>query len=97
MRNSVGSDYLGQNKNQYSIPQPRMMLHTKCQAIWCKQGHNGNTINFWHICKKLWGRVKTQSPANKKWIFQFCPKVGFRNHLQTFWPFVGWIKVRLLS
>ena len=25
-------------------------------------------------------------PATKKWIFEFCTKFGFRNHLQTFWP-----------
>ena len=41
----------------------------------------------------MWGRVinplwclKAPSPATKKWIFEFCTKFGFRNHLQTFWP-----------
>ena len=24
--------------------------------------------------------------TDKKWIFEFCTKFGFRNHLQTFWP-----------
>ena len=33
----------------------------------------------------LWG-LKAPSPATKKWIFEFCTKFGFRNHLQTFWP-----------
>ena len=43
--------------------------------------------------KKVWGRVinplwglKAPGPATKKWIFEFCTKFGFRNHLQTFWP-----------
>ena len=58
-----------------------------------KQGHYGNIFNFWYIWKKVWGRVinplwwlKAPSPATKKWIFEFCTKFGFRNHLQTFWP-----------
>ena len=58
-----------------------------------KQGHHGNIFNFSHIWKKVWGRVitplwclKAPSPATKKWIFEFCTKFGFRNHLQTFWP-----------
>ena len=58
-----------------------------------KQGHYGNIFNFWHIWKKVWGRVitplwclKAPSPATKKWFFEFYTKFGFRNHLQTFWP-----------
>ena len=58
-----------------------------------KQGHYGNILNFWHIWKKVWGRVinplwclKAPGPATKKWIFEFYTKFGFRNHLQTFWP-----------
>ena len=58
-----------------------------------KHGHYGNIFNFWQIWKKLWGRVitplwciKAPGPATKKWIFEFCTKFGFRNHLQTFWP-----------
>ena len=58
-----------------------------------KQGHYGNIFNSWHIWEKVWGRVftplcclKAPSPATKKWIFEFCTKFGFRNHLQTFWP-----------
>ena len=57
------------------------------------QGHYGNIFDFWHIWKKVWGRVitplwclKAPSPATKKWIFEFYTKFGFRNHLQTFWP-----------
>ena len=33
----------------------------------------------------LW-YLKAPGPATKKWIFEFCTKFGFRNHLQTFWP-----------
>ena len=58
-----------------------------------KQGHYGNIFNFWHIWKKVWGRVitplwclKAPSPATKKWIFEFYTKFRFRNDLQTFWP-----------
>ena len=58
-----------------------------------KQRHYGNIFDFWHIWKKVWGRVitplwclKAPSPATKKWIFEFYTKFGFRNHLQTFWP-----------
>ena len=58
-----------------------------------KHGHYKNIFNFWHIWKKVWGRVitplwclKAPSPATKKWIFEFCTKFGFRNYLQTFWP-----------
>ena len=58
-----------------------------------KQGHYKNIFNFLQILKKVWGRVitplwclKAPGPATKKWIFEFCTKFGFRNHLQTFWP-----------
>ena len=37
------------------------------------------------VINPLWG-LKAPSPATKKWIFEFCTKFGFRNHLQTFWP-----------
>ena len=70
------------------------MLSTKISShLVHKQGHYGNIFNFWQIWKKVWGRVidplwglKAPSPATKKWIFEFCTKFGFRNHLQTFWP-----------
>ena len=87
---------LGQIKRHLSILQPQIMLPTKCQVIWCISKDIigiGPIYNFWHIWKKVWGReitslwcLKAPSPATKKWIFEFCTKFGFRNHLQTFWP-----------
>ena len=57
-----------------------------------KQGHYRNRA-YIILGKKVWDRVitplwclKAPSPATKKWIFEFCTKFGFRNHLQTFWP-----------
>ena len=76
------------------MPQPRNYgIYQISSNLVHKQGHYGNIFNFWHIWKKVWGRVinplcclKAPSPATKKWIFEFCTKFGFRNHLQTFWP-----------
>ena len=85
---------IGQISHNLSIPQPRIMLSTKFQVIWCtSKDIMGNIFNFWQIWKKVWGRVinplwclKAPSPATKKWIFEFYTKFGFRNHHQTFWP-----------
>ena len=70
------------------------MLSTKFQIIWCiSKDIMGIYLILGKFGKKVWGRVinplwclKAPSSATKKWIFEFCTKFGFRNHLQTFWP-----------
>ena len=70
------------------------MLSTKFQVIWCiSKEIMGIYLIFGKFGKKVWGRaitplwcLKAPGPATKKWIFEFCTKFGFRNHLQTFWP-----------
>ena len=94
MRYSVGSHYYRSNvASPFDSPTPNYVIYRISSHLVHKQGHYGNIFNFWHIWKKVWGRVinpllclKTPSPATKKWIFEFCTKFGFRNHLQTFWP-----------
>ena len=77
----------------FDSPTPNYVIYQISSHLVHKQGHYGNIFNFWHIWKKVWGRVinplwclKAPSPATKKWIFEFCTKFGFTNHLQTFWP-----------
>ena len=94
MRHSVGSN---QNRSNLTLsfdsPTSNHVIYQISSHLVHKQGHYGNIFNFWQIWKKVWGRVinplwglKAPSPATKKWIFEFCTKFGFRNHLQTFWP-----------
>ena len=85
---------IGQMQHHHSIPQPRIMVSTKFQVIWCiSKDIMGIYLIFGTFGKNVWGRVinplwclKAPSPATKKWIFEFYTKFGFRNHLQTFWP-----------
>ena len=94
MRHSVGSN---QNRSNLTLPfdspTSNYVIYQISSHLVHKQGHYGNIFSFWQIWKKVWGRVinplwglKAPSPATKKWIFEFCTKFGFRNHLQTFWP-----------
>ena len=94
MRYSVGSHYYRSNlASPFNSPTSNYVIYQISSHSVHKQGHYGNIFNFWQIWKKVWGRVinplwglKAPSPATKKWIFEFCTKFGFRNHLQTFWP-----------
>ena len=94
MRYSVGShQYRSNLASPFDSPTPNCVIYQISSHLVHKQGHYGNIFNFWHISKIVWGRVinplwclKAPSPATKKWIFEFCTKFGFRNHLQTFWP-----------
>ena len=94
MRNSVRIDYYRSKlTSPFDSPTSNYVTYQISNHLMHKQGHYGNIFNFWHIWKKVWGRVitplwclKAPSPATKKWIFEFYTKFGFRNHLQTFWP-----------
>ena len=94
MRYSVGTD-----KNRSNLTSPfdsapsNYVSYQISSHLVHKQGKYGNIFNFWHFWKKVWGRAitplwcpKAPGPATKRWIFEFCIKFGFRNHLQTFWP-----------
>ena len=77
----------------FDSPTSNYVTHQISSHLMHNQGHYGHIYNFWYIWKKVGGRVitplwcpKAPSPATKKWIFEFCTKFGFRNHLQTFWP-----------
>ena len=90
MRYSVGSNL---KRSSFDSPTLNYVIYQISSHLVHKQGHYGNIFKFWQIWKKVWGRVinplwclKAPSPATKKWIFEFCTKFGFRNHLQTFWP-----------
>ena len=92
MRNSVGSD-LYKVTSPFDSTTLSYAVYQILSHLVHKQGHYGNIFIFWHICKKVWGRVvtplwclKAPSPATKKWIFEFYTKFGFRNLLQTFSP-----------
>ena len=94
MRNSVRTDYYRSKlTSPFDSPTSNYVTYQISNHLVHKQGHYGNIFNFWHIWKKVWGRVitplwclKAPSPATKKWIFEFYTKFGFRNHFQTFWP-----------
>ena len=87
MRNSVGSD-LYKVTSPFDSTTLSYAVYQILSHLVHKQGHYGNIFIFWHICKKVWGRVvtplwclKAPSPATKKWIFEFYTKFGFRNLL----------------
>ena len=94
MRYSVRIDkYRSKLTSPFDSPTSNYVTYQISNHLVHKQGHYGNIFNFWHIWKKVWGRVitplwclKAPSPATKKWIFEFYTKFGFRNDLQTFWP-----------
>ena len=94
MRYSVESDLNRSNlTSPFHSPTSNYVIYKILSHLVHKQGHYGYIFNFWQIWKKVWSRVinnlwclKAPSLATKKWIFQFCTKFGFRNHLQTFWP-----------
>ena len=94
MRYSVRIDkYRSKLTSSFDSPTSNYVTYQILNHLVHKQGHYGNIFNFWHIWKKVWGRVitplwclKAPSPATKKWIFEFYTKFGFRNDLQTFWP-----------
>ena len=93
---SVGSrSKLNRSKltSPFNSPTSNYVIYQISSHLVHKQGHYKNILNFLQILKKVWGRVitpfwclKAPGPATKKWIFEFCTKFGFRNHLQTFWP-----------
>ena len=85
--------YRSKLTSSFDFPTSNYVTYQISNHLVHKQGHYGNIFNFWHIWKKVWGRVitplwclKAPCPATKKWIFEFYTKFGFRNHLQTFWP-----------
>ena len=48
---------VGQNQHNHSILQPRIVLHTKFQFLWCIiKNFIMGIFNFWHIYKNV-GRV----------------------------------------
>ena len=94
MRYRVGSDYNRSNlTSPFDSPTSNYVIYLISSNLVHKQGNYGNMLIFGKFGKTMWGRaitplwcLKAPGPATKKWIFEFCTKFGFRNHLQTFWP-----------
>ena len=101
MRYSIGSDeYRSKLTSPFDSTTLNYVTYQISSHSVHKQGHHGNIFNFWHIWKKVWGRVTPLSGALKPPVRQL--RNGFSNSAQNldsetiFIPFKGWLKVSYL-